>query len=149
MDIHINHRILELLLAPAVPTDVHRIWCTSQWCVAGETRHMHGGTFAVSGVLHDVGLGAWAWDGALDYHRFFMLMGVGGVLEFTFEWLMEWHMVGLCGWVWTMVWTVCWGTLMIDGWAQQGIVTSDFFPDRHQPEKWLVDTVIALSSKWR
>jgi hypothetical protein len=47
------------------------------------------------------------------------------------------------------VWTVCWGTLMIDGWARRGIVASDFFPDRHRPGKWLVDTVIAVSSECR
>jgi hypothetical protein len=90
------------------------------------------GAFAVSGVLHDVRL--WGLRGGMELWtttRFFMLMGVSGALEFMIEWLMGWHVGGICGWVWMMVWTACWGTLMIDGWAQQGIVMSDFFLDRH------------------
>jgi Membrane bound O-acyl transferase family len=49
----------------------------------------------------------------------------------------------------TIVWNVGWGTLMIDGWVRRGIVASDFFPDRHRPGKWPVDTIIAFSSEWR
>jgi hypothetical protein len=107
------------------------------------------GTFAVFRVLHDVGL--WGLRCGMEFWtmtRFFMLMGVSGMLELGFKWLMGRHVGRFCGWVWTMVWTIGWGTLMIDRWAQQGIVVSDFFPNRHQPGKWLINTIIALLSEW-
>jgi hypothetical protein len=76
------------------------------------------GAFAMSGVVHEVGSGARGWDGVSDQDRAFHLMGVGGALESGLESLTGRRVGGFCGWVWTMLWTVCWGTLMIDGWAR-------------------------------
>ncbi|KAH9965542.1 hypothetical protein BGW80DRAFT_1344777 [Lactifluus volemus] len=108
------------------------------------------GAFAVSAALHDLGL--WGLGRGIEVRTtgtFFLLMGVGIVFEFAFKRLTGRRVGGFWGWVWTMLWTMCWGTLMIDGWARRGVVASDFFPERRRPGKWLVDTVVGLSSRLR
>ncbi|KAH9965539.1 hypothetical protein BGW80DRAFT_1344690 [Lactifluus volemus] len=110
-----------------------------------------GGALRVCRVrgLHDLGL--WGLGRGIEVRTtgtFFLLMGVGIVFEFAFKRLTGRRVGGFWGWVWTMLWTMCWGTLMIDGWARRGVVASDFFPERRRPGKWLVDTVVGLSSTW-
>jgi Membrane bound O-acyl transferase family len=103
------------------------------------------GAFVVSGIL----FGIWWLGHGIECRTtdgFFVLMGVGATLEFGFKRVTGRRVRGFWGWAWTVTWTLCWGTVMIDAWARRGIVASDFFPDRHQPGKWLVEAIIALSS---
>ena len=105
------------------------------------------GAFVVSGILHDLGI--WGLGHGIECRTtggFFVLMGVGAALEFGFKRVTGRRVGGFWGWAWTVTWTLCWGTVMIDAWARRGIVASDFFPDRHQPGKWLVEAIIALSN---
>ena len=103
------------------------------------------GAFAVSGVLHDLGM--WGLGRGTEFSTvggFFLLMGVGSALEHGFKEVTGRRVGGLCGWAWTMVWTIGWGTLLIDAWARRGMIATDFFPDRLRPGKSLVDALISL-----
>ncbi|KAH9997355.1 hypothetical protein BJV77DRAFT_1059170 [Russula vinacea] len=88
------------------------------------------GAFAVSGVMHDVGM----WG-----------LGRGTEFRTVFRRVTGRRVGGLWGWAWTMVWTVGWGSLMIDAWARRGMIASDFFPYGLRPGKPLVDAIISLS----
>lgn len=104
------------------------------------------GAFAVSGVMHDVGM--WGLGRGTEFRTvggFFLLMGFGASLEYGFWKVTGRRVCGFWGWAWTMVWTVGWGSLMIDAWARRGMIASDFFPYGLRPGKSLVDAIISLS----
>ncbi|KAI9450761.1 hypothetical protein F5148DRAFT_1152671 [Russula earlei] len=103
------------------------------------------GGFAVSAVMHDLGM--WGLGRGTEFRTaggFFLLMGVGSVLELGFKKLTGRRVCGIWGWAWTMAWTVGWGSLMIDAWARRGMIACDFFPNGLRPGKRLVDAVISL-----
>ena len=103
------------------------------------------GAFAVSGVFHDLGMwGLGKGIGFSSVSGFFLLMGVGTILEYVFKQATGHRVGGLLGWVWTMVWSVGWGTMIIDPWSRGGLMASDFFPFAPRPGKWLVDAIIPL-----
>ena len=104
------------------------------------------GAFAVSGVMHDLGM--WGLGQGTEFSTvggFFLLMGVGAALEHGFQQMTGRRVGGFWGWAWTMVWTVSWGTLMIDAWARRGMIATVFFPNKLRPGKLLVDALILLS----
>jgi len=106
------------------------------------------GAFAVSGVLHDLGM--WGLGGGTEFSTvggFFLLMGIGAALEHGFKQVTGRRVGGIWGWAWTMVWTICWGTMMIDAWARRGMIATDFFPYGLRPGKLLVDATISLSRR--
>jgi hypothetical protein len=102
------------------------------------------GGFGVSSVLHYVGL--WGLGNGTEFWSagaFFVLMGVGTVLERVWQRTTGTQVRGFWGWAWTMAWTLSWGTIMLDGWARHGLIACDFFmPVR--PGKLIVDGIIAL-----
>lgn len=102
------------------------------------------GAFAVSAVMHDLGM--WALGRGTEFSTaggFFLLMGVGTALERAFKGLTGRRVGGFWGWAWTMAWTVGWGTLMIDAWARRGLVACDFCPDWLRPGKLVIDTIVS------
>jgi hypothetical protein len=106
------------------------------------------GAFAVSGVLHDLGM--WGIGRGTEFSTvggFFLLMGVGATLEHGFKQVTGRRVGGIWGWAWTMVWTISWGTMMLDAWARRGMIAADFFPDGLRPGKSLVDALILLSRR--
>jgi len=106
------------------------------------------GAFAVSGVLHDLGM--WGLGRGTEFSTvggFFLFMGVGAALERGFKQVTGRRVGGIWGWAWTMVWTIGWGTLMLDAWARRGMIAADFFPDGLRPGKSLVDALILLSRR--
>ena len=106
------------------------------------------GGFAVSGVMHDLGM--WGVGRGTEFSTvggFFLLMGVGATLEYGFKQATGRRVGGLWGWVWTMVWIISWGTLMIDAWARRGMLAASSFPDKHRPGKLLVNALISLSRR--
>jgi len=106
------------------------------------------GAFAVSGVMHDLGM--WGFGKGTEFRSvggFFLLMGVGAALEHGFKEVTGRRVGGLWGWVWTMVWTIGWGTLIIDALARRGIMASDFFPFGPRPGKSLVNAIASLSRR--
>ncbi|KAI0291690.1 hypothetical protein BC826DRAFT_1105826 [Russula brevipes] len=104
------------------------------------------GAFAVSAFIHHVCL--WGLGNGSEFVTaggFFLLMGVGAVLEGAFKKVTGLRVRGWIGWLWTMAWTTMWGMFMIDGWARHGMFANDFFPNRLRLGKMAVDGLIALS----
>ena len=106
------------------------------------------GAFAVSALAHHIGL--WAVGNGTEFATaggFFLLMGVGGLIEGAFTGATGLKVRGWLGWLWTMIWTTLWGTFMIDGWARHGLLATDFLPNGFRPGKVVVDAIIVLSSQ--
>ncbi|KAH9022942.1 hypothetical protein EDB85DRAFT_2119593 [Lactarius pseudohatsudake] len=105
------------------------------------------GAFGISAVLHYVGM--WGVGRGLEFSSagaFFVLMGVGVVLERIWQRTTGTQVRGFWGWVWTMGWTLFWGTFMLDGWARHGLIGCDFFSLRLRPGKSIVDGIITLTA---
>ncbi|KAH9168369.1 hypothetical protein EDB89DRAFT_2245211 [Lactarius sanguifluus] len=105
------------------------------------------GAFAVSAVLHHFAM--WGIGYGSEFSTvggFFLLMGVGVVIEVAFKNVTGLRIGGLLGWLWTMLWVPVWGIFLIDVWARHGMLASENFPTGLRPGKPLVDTVIGLSN---
>jgi len=105
------------------------------------------GAFAVSAFIHCLGL--WGTGHGTEFcidGGFFLLMGVGAIMEGAFQRATGLRVGGWPGWLWTMSWTLMWGTLWFDGWARRGIFAANFFPDGWRPGKMLVDGAVSLFS---
>ena len=106
------------------------------------------GAFTVSAIMHYIML--WGLRRGSEFTSiggFYLLMGLGLIMEETFKQATGLQVPGWIGWSWTMLWTLVWGTFYLDGWARHGMFASDFFPDRLRPGKMLVDTILSLSGK--
>jgi len=105
------------------------------------------GAFAVSAILHHIGV--WGMGNGTEFVTaggFFLLMGVGAVMEVVFTRATGLRVQGWIGWSWTMLWAALWGPLMIDGWARHGAFATEFFPNGFRPGKVVVDAIVTLSS---
>ncbi|KAF8962734.1 hypothetical protein BDZ97DRAFT_1905135 [Flammula alnicola] len=92
------------------------------------------GTFFVSGIMHYLGL--WGMGRGSDFLAvvgYFMMMGVGVVLEFKFKAVTGHRMKGAFGWAWANLWISSWGIMLIEAWCIRGLVGSKFFPDGWRP----------------
>src|SRR6267142_348978 len=88
------------------------------------------GAFALSAFLHHLGL--WAVGNGTEFVTaggFFLLMGVGVVMEVAFVRTTGLKVQGWLGWAWTMVWMIVCGTFMIDGWARYGVLATELLPN--------------------
>jgi len=104
------------------------------------------GAFGVSAVLHHIAL--WGFGNGTEFATaggFFLLMGVGAVMEGAFTRATGLRVRGWMGWLWTMAWTILWGTFMLDGWIRHGVLASELIPVGPRPGKIVVDAIIALS----
>ncbi|KAG7442892.1 uncharacterized protein BT62DRAFT_988546 [Guyanagaster necrorhizus] len=92
------------------------------------------GSFTVSSILHissHWGLGRcseWATMGG-----YFIIQGVGVVLEGIWKKVTGYRVGGILGWLWTVAWVVGWGNIVIDAWARAGLIGSVFFPNGMRP----------------
>ncbi|KAI0255101.1 hypothetical protein BJV78DRAFT_1120236 [Lactifluus subvellereus] len=103
------------------------------------------GAFTVSAFIHYIGV--WGLGNGIEFSTsggFFLLMGLGAVMEGAFKQATGLRVQGWIGWSWMMLWTLVWGTFMLDGWARRGMLANDFLPDRLRPGKMLVDSIITL-----
>lgn len=106
------------------------------------------GAFAVSAILHHIGL--WGTENGMEFVTvggFYLLMGVGTVIEEGFKSVTGLQVRGWLGWSWTMLWTILCGMFMIDGLARHAAFAAEYFPDGFRPGRVVVDAIIALSSK--
>lgn len=88
------------------------------------------GAFFWSGLLHDWGM--WGMGHGTEFSHvggFFLMMGVGCIMEALFKMATGVKVDGWVGWVWTMSWMVGWGIPMLDAWARRGLVASKFVPE--------------------
>ncbi len=105
------------------------------------------GTFFISGVLHYLGL--WGMARGSDFTAaagYFMMQGVGAVLELVFRSVVGTRVKGLFGWIWTYVWTIGWGILITEAWSLRGLMGSRFFPDGQRPAVIIAEQ---LSGLWK
>ena len=87
------------------------------------------GAFAVSGVLHDIGMRGMGRGGdTLAVAGFFLMQGVGVVMEHAWKQATGRRVGGVAGWLWTFSWLVLWGHPMVDAWARKGLLGADLFP---------------------
>ena len=103
------------------------------------------GAFALSAVLHHIVL--WSVGNGTEFVTaggFFLLMGVGVIMEGAFTKATGSKVRGWLGWSWMMIWTTLWGTFMIDGWARHGLVATDYFPNGPRPGKPIVDALLGM-----
>jgi hypothetical protein len=106
------------------------------------------GAFAVSAIVHHIPM--WGMGNGSDFVAvggFFLLMGVGALMEAAFTRATGLRVRGWIGWSWTMTWTMTWGMFIIDGWARHGMLANEFLPNGVRPGKKVVDAIIALSSR--
>jgi hypothetical protein len=102
------------------------------------------GAFGLSAVIHYIGMWGVGSGTELSTGAFFVLMGVGVVLERVWQRTTGTQVRGFWGWAWTMAWTLFWGTFMLDGWARRGLIGCDFFGPSPRLGKPIVDGIIAL-----
>jgi len=92
------------------------------------------GAFLASGILHWAGL--WGMGRGSDFLRvggFFLMMGVGTVIEHFFKALTGRHVGGFFGWAWSNLWILAWANLLIEAWCTSGLLGSVFFPPGYRP----------------
>ncbi|PBK63219.1 hypothetical protein ARMSODRAFT_963456 [Armillaria solidipes] len=92
------------------------------------------GVFTASSILHLLshwGLGRgseWSTIGG-----YFIIQGVGVVLEGIWKKTAGCRVGGVLGWIWTVAWVVGWGNIMMDAWARAGLMGSVFFSNGMRP----------------
>lgn len=97
------------------------------------------GAFLWSAVLHDWGL--WGTGRGTDFWNvggFFLMMGVGCVMEALFKKATGVAVGGWAGWLWTMSWVVGWGNILVDGYVRKGLLASNFIPQKYMPSQILL-----------
>ncbi|EGN98972.1 hypothetical protein SERLA73DRAFT_108219 [Serpula lacrymans var. lacrymans S7.3] len=98
------------------------------------------GAFLMSSILHDLGMRAMdRGQDSLYIFAFFMMNGVGLILERIWLKTTGKRVCGIFGSMWAIVWLTAWGTLMIDAWGKRGLIGSQFFPEGYRPTLLLVD----------
>lgn len=100
------------------------------------------GAFAVSGVLHDLGMrGMGRGSDTLPVVGFFLIHGVGVTMEYAWKQATGRRVGGVTGWLWVLSWFLLWGHLLVDAWARSGLIGSDFCPEAYRPStlflKWI------------
>jgi len=87
------------------------------------------GTFFVSGILHYFGL--WGMGRGADFLRvggFFIVNGIGIILEHIWRRTTGHRVCGQYGRLWAKVWVIGSGHLLVEGWATKGLIGSTFLP---------------------
>ena len=100
------------------------------------------GVFALSGVLHDWSI--WGMGRGTDFSRlggFFVLNGVGVILEQVWLRLTGKKVGGWTGWTWTMVYIMVTGHLLIDGWLRRGLAGSLLIPPQFRIGKKFLEAL--------
>jgi len=100
------------------------------------------GAFIWSAILHDFAM--WGIGKGTEFKSvglFFLMAGVGCILEALFKRLTAMRVGGLAGWLWTISWTVGWGQLLVDAYARRGLVGSKFVPDGYMPSQILMSYI--------
>ncbi|KAJ3965620.1 hypothetical protein EV361DRAFT_640856 [Lentinula raphanica] len=91
------------------------------------------GAFFISGLLHYIGLfGLGNGSDVFGMIGFFMLMGVGVILEGLWHKLTETRVGGWPGRIWTVAWLLGWSNILIDAWARKGLIGALFIPDAYR-----------------
>jgi len=99
------------------------------------------GAFLLSGIFHEVGLRG--MDRGGDIPRvvgYFVMNGVGVALERLFKRLTGRRVGGVIGCLWVWIWQIILGHLLIDVWAQKGLIArSEFFFVSYNPAMFIMN----------
>ena len=97
------------------------------------------GAFFVSGIMHDFGVwGAGIGTELSSVTFFFLMMGVGCVLEAVWREKTGSKVQGPWGWLWSMAWMFFWGSWIVDAWARRGLIISKMSADGARPALYWV-----------
>jgi len=99
MDIHLDRRFLEIPLAPVLPAHVCRLRRAARQLTSAH----FSGAFGASAVIHDLGM--WGLGRGTEFRTvggFFVLMGIGVILEHGFKGMTGRCVGGFWGWVWVV-----------------------------------------------
>jgi hypothetical protein len=105
------------------------------------------GAFLVSGILHDWGL--WGMGRGTEFSHvggYFLMNGVGLVLEVMWKKMTGHKVGGPWGRVWAMSWSIGWANMLLDAWSRKGLLGSKFIPDSFRPLKIVVNIVYSLTA---
>ena len=92
------------------------------------------GAFLISGILHDIG--CWGMGRGIDIKGisgFFLMNGVGIILEHFYKLLTGKRVEGIVGRIWTFSWLIVWGNFLVDAWFRHGLGASRFWPQYMSP----------------
>ncbi|KIK92202.1 hypothetical protein PAXRUDRAFT_830176 [Paxillus rubicundulus Ve08.2h10] len=97
------------------------------------------GVFLTSGVFHVIELRSVTQGGNwLVVIGFFVMNGIGIVLERVWKRVYDRRVGGIWGWIWTFSWLALWGVPMVDNWAKAGRFGAETFPPEFKPTVVLV-----------
>ncbi|KAF8841623.1 hypothetical protein BDN67DRAFT_949207 [Paxillus ammoniavirescens] len=97
------------------------------------------GVFLLSGIFHDLEFRSLGRGGnSLFLTGFFVINGVGVVLERIWKRVCGRRVGGIWGWIWTFSWMALWGVPMVDEWAKVGRFGDETFPQEFLPSVVLV-----------
>jgi uncharacterized membrane protein len=92
------------------------------------------GAFFVSGVCHYLVMWAQYPDASFVHMvGFFVMMGVGVVLEYAWRKLTGKKVEGHIGRLWLLVWVIGWGQFAVDVCSQTGMLSSEIFGKNVRP----------------
>jgi hypothetical protein len=87
------------------------------------------GAFLMSGILHVVG--SWGLGRGADPIKitgFFLMNGLGIILESLYKLSTGKRVGGIVGLIWTYIWLILWGNFLVDAWFERGLGTSRHWP---------------------
>jgi hypothetical protein len=97
------------------------------------------GAFFVSGIMHDFGVwGSGMGTELSSVTLFFVMMGVGCVLEGIWKEKTGLKVRGPLGWFWAMAWMFFWGSWIVDAWARRGLIISKMSADGARPSLYWI-----------
>lgn len=102
------------------------------------------GAFTVSGIMHELGL--WGMGNGGDFRQvagFFLMMGVGVILESSWRKVTGQRVGGTLGRIWTAFWLIGWGTMLTDAWCRKGLVGSVFLADSVRPSQLVFNLTLS------
>ncbi|KIJ18063.1 hypothetical protein PAXINDRAFT_110500 [Paxillus involutus ATCC 200175] len=100
------------------------------------------GVFLLSGIFHEIVLRSLERGGnSLVVIGFFVMNGVGVVLERIWKRVCGRRVGGTWGWIWTFSWMALWGVPMVDEWAKAGWFGDETFPQEVLPSVVLASFV--------
>ncbi|KAG6330832.1 hypothetical protein ID866_8255 [Astraeus odoratus] len=108
------------------------------------------GAFVLSGLLHDIGLRGMGHGGDfLHVAGFFVVQGLGLVLERLWARLTGKRVGGILGGVWVWVWQLVWGVYLVNAWAEKGLIAkSEFFVAPYTPVTLLLNVLQKILPKY-
>jgi len=105
------------------------------------------GTFLASAVVHEVAalpFGTPIGVARYGIGGFFIMSGVGVLLELAWIRLTGRRVAGFAGWIWTWTWMILTANWLLDSWCQRGMVYMKATPDERRPAYWIWHNILGF-----